>query len=684
MALSILSVTALLVFTASSPCELVYTWPTPGSEWQSAETVLILGFGGTVPSDVSAHVRGSSSGSLLFLEHISPDGRKLVLIPEHPFHPGETVEVSASFQGSERASWSFMVRPVEPVPPPAENLFHEPPVPLQDVPSPAPSSSVWLPADFPAFSFNVYGATAEGNVFFSPLRLGGANNSTYLIMADNAGDVLFYRHGLSGFFNVEIQPNGLLTFINGGTYADSPGWVEIDDTYTVVDSFTVIGYPTDIHDYTIAQNGNRLLIGVDYRYIDMSLVVPGGNPNALVAGLLIQEQDPDHVPVFQWSSFDHFEITDACDYVDLTGETVDYVHCNSIDEDEDGGIIVSCLAMTECTKIDRENGEIVWRFGGYLSDNPDFAILNDPLGGFSSQHDFRSVGGGLYSVFDNGTHHSPKVSRGLIYELNTQSMTADLVWSYQANGLYGSHMGSMQVLPEGNAFIGWGDVTGTQVRPDFSEVTPGGDLVFRGRINQLLLESYRAFRFDWEGQALVPYLVALVLQAQNCVQLTFNVFGDEEYSSYDIYQGTSPLDLNFLQNTTMNQINLWQLPAGMNYFAVKARDMQGIPTGFSNVDSAMVTWTGMAEDPSAPVIALEEIGIRPNPASGSATVFWPDCWPGETLIDIRDLCGRTVMRASCHGASSAVLGLQDLPPGIYAVSVVSGDQRRVEKLAILR
>ena len=683
MAAFMLPLIALIAFPAWSSGELVYRWPTPGSEWQSSETVVIFGFDGPVPTGVSAALRGSSSGSLAFSEHLSPDGRRLVLIPDQPFLPGETVEVSASIRGSERATWSFTVRPVEPVPPPADRC-DEPPVHQGSIPSQAPSSSVWLPADFPAFTFNVYGATGEGNVFFSPLNLMGSNSSTYLIMADNTGDVLFYRHGLAGFFNVEVQQNGLLTFINGGSYADSPGWVEIDDTYTVVDSFTVTGYPTDNHDYTIAENGNRLLIGVDYRYIDMSQVVPGGNPDALVAGLLIQEQDPDHVPVFQWSSFDHFEITDACDYVDLTGATVDYVHCNSIDEDEDGGILVSCLAMTECTKIDRQTGELVWRFGGCFSDNPDFTILNDPLDGFSSQHDFRSVGGGLYSVFDNGTHHSPKVSRGLVYELNTQSMTADLVWSYQANGLYGSHMGSMQVLPGGNAFIGWGDVTGVQVRPDFSEVTPGGDLVFRGRISQRLLESYRAYRFDWEGQALVPYLVALVLPAQNCVQLTYNVFGNQEFSSYDIYHGTSPLDLNFLQNTTMNQINLWQLPTGMNYFAVKARDMQGIPTGFSNVDSAMVTWTGTAENTAAPLTAPGEIGIRPNPASASATVFWPENWPGEASIEIRDLCGRTVFSTSREGVNSAVLGLQALPPGIYAVSVVSGDQRRVEKLAILR
>ena len=673
---------------------LVYVCPGAGSDWQSTGTVLILGFEGAVPEGLSVEVAGTASGAVACSEYVSGDGARLVLTPSQPFEYGEYVTVSVHAPGRGTAEWSFGVRPEDPpalLPDLAEQDAH---LPEETVPGPpeastAPGSvnSVTLPADFPAITFETSGSTAPGNLFFGPMNMSGSNNSTYFVIADNSGQVLSYRHAHSIFYDIEVQSDGCLSFISGSLSGDDNQWMVLDDSYSKVDSFAVIGYDTDIHAFTVAQNGNLLLIGLDRRYVDMSQVVPGGNPDALVTGLLIQEQDRNHMPVFQWSSFDHFEITDACDYVNLTGAYVDYVHCNSITEDSDGGLLFSCNAMTECTKIDRNTGDIVWRFGGYLSDNPDFDILNDPLGGFSAQHDFRHVSGNLYSVFDNGCHHSPLISRACIYELDTQGMTADLVWSFQITGLYGSHMGSTQSLPNGNILVGWGDVTGYQPRPDISEVTPSGTIVFSGRLNQLSMESYRSYRFDWIGQALVPYLVALVLPAQNCVQLTYNVFGDVEYSSYDIYQGTSPGSLLFLQNTPLRQINLWSLPTGMNYFAVKARDMQGIPTGFSNVDSAMVTWTGIEEDHAALQDGSARVGVFPNPAESGFTAVWP-CVPGEdAVVEILDCAGRVAghgtLEARFSDRASLAMDTGDLPAGLYLVSVRAGGFSGTARLVIL-
>lgn len=698
-----MSVMALLLFLLGTPPAglegsldgLVYVCPGAGSDWQSPGTVLILGFDGPVPDELSVAVAGTASGAVACSEYVSGDGARLVLTPSQPFEHGEHVTVSVDAPGCGTAEWSFGVRPEDPPALRPDLAGQDAHLPEETVPGPPEAStaggsvnSVTLPADFLAFTFNTPGSTAPGNLFFGPMNMSGSNNSTYFVIADNSGQVLFYRHAHSIFYDIEVQSDGCLSFISGSLSGDDNQWMVLDDSYAKVDSFSVIGYDTDIHAFTVAQNGNLLLIGVDRRYIDMSQVVPGGNPDALVAGLLIQEQDSNHMPVFQWSSFDHFEITDACDYVNLTGSYVDYVHCNSITEDSDGGLLFSCNAMTECTKIDRNTGDIVWRFGGYLSDNPDFDILNDPLGGFSAQHDFRHVSGNLYSVFDNGCHHSPMISRACIYELDTQGMTADLVWSFQITGLYGSHMGSTQVLPNGNILVGWGDVTGFQPRPDISEVTPSGTIVFSGRLNQILMESYRSYRFDWIGQALVPYLVALVLPAQNCVQLTYNVFGEDEYSSYDIYQGTSPGSLLFLQNTPLRQINLWNLPTGMNYFAVKARDMQGIPTGFSNVDSALVTWTGIGDDCLAEAVQTLDVSISPNPAGSSAAVLWPEIPGADVRVEVFDSCGRVVasfgLDASLSERSSVVIPAEALPSGLYLVSVRAGGLQGTARMVVLR
>lgn len=679
------------------PLGLIYASPVPGSEWQSTESRIILRFEGAVPSDLSASLEGTASGRTGFTEYAAADGSTLVLTPEHPFAHGETVTVTVQRTGCSDlpASWDFSVRPLDPPPEAVEPVFSETrgeatmpaPGPAPAVP-PLPSGSVALPVDFPLFTFTAYGSPAPGNLFFGPMNPIGGDASYYLVIADTGGQVLFYRHAHTGFYDPEIQADGCLYYICGSLGASGVRWIQLDQSYAKVDSFSVIGYPTDIHGMTIAGNGNVLLIGADKRYIDMSGVVPGGDPDALVQGLLIQEQDRNHMPVFQWSSFDHFEITDACSYVNLTGSFVDYVHCNSIDEDSDGGILVSCLSMSECTKIDRTTGELVWRLGGYQSENPSFALLNDPLGGFSAQHDFRHVSGNLYSVFDNGTQHSPQISRASIYELDTQGMTADLVWNYQLTGMYGSHMGSMQMMQNGNVVVGWGDVTGYQQRPDISEISPSGGMVFTGRLDQIFLESYRSFKFDWIGQAVVPYLVALARPAQSCVQLTYNVFGEDQYASYDIYQGTDPGSLSFLQNTALNQINVWALPTGMNYFRVRARDGQGVPTGFSNMDSAYVSWTGIGEYQTTVPETSAGIGVFPNPAGSSFTVVWPDETGWGAVVELLDCTGRVVARRVLDSGQSARASLEmqtgDLPPGLYLVSVRSGSRSGAARLIILR
>lgn len=674
--------------------DLVYICPSAGSDWQSRETCLILGFEGHVPEGLRLEATGSISGAIRLIRYFPEDETRVVYLPEAPLEPGEMITVTAGTPSSGPFEWTFTARPFDPLVEsdarPGGWPTDEAPDPLPLPPSPPQADSgsreVALPSDFPVLVFTQLGTQAPGNLFFAPIYPTGGNPSSYMVITDGIGQILFYRHAHTGIFNVEVQPDGCLSFSSGSAAGGDVSWLELDDTYTTVDSFSVIGYPTDIHDFTAAQNGNVLLIGEDWRQIDLSGIVPGGQPDAMVLGLLIQEQDRNHVPVFQWSSFDHFEITDACSFVDLTADYVDYVHCNSLDEDADGDLLVSCLSMCECTRIDRQTGDLVWRFGGYMSENPDFTIVNDPLGGFSTQHDFRHSTGNRYTVFDNGRFHSTQASRGLEYELDLQEMTATLVWSYQVPGLYASHLGSTLRLPNGGHVIGWGDVQGTSTRPDITELGPGGSPVLRVRFQPINLESYRAYKFDWIGQALRPYLVAEIIAGETCVTLTYNVFSDVEYPTYDIYTGTSPQNLSFLTSTSQKQIKVWQLPPGWNYFAVTARDAQGVETGYSNLDSALVTWTGISQG-TAPIAPLR-LSVSPCPAGEAATICISS--PEETAFRIRvfDGAGRMVMPQgilNClPGDNELALPVGGLPAGIYLVEAKSCSDRAVARLVVLR
>ena len=156
-------------------------------------------------------------------------------------------------------------------------------------------------------------------------------------------------------FDFRKQPNGLMTYHRGEKY-----YAE-DAEHNLIDSFACgNGYTTDFHELQFDENGHAFLISYDPQIVDMSQIVSGGNPNATVYGIIIQELDENKNVVFQWRSWDHIEITEAI-HENLTAATVDYVHTNAIDIDNDGNIMISSRHLSEVTKIDRVTGDIIWR-----------------------------------------------------------------------------------------------------------------------------------------------------------------------------------------------------------------------------------------------------------------------------------------------------------------------------------
>ena len=65
-----------------------------------------------------------------------------------------------------------------------------------------------------------------------------------------------------------------------------------------------------------------------------------------------------------------------------------------------------------------------------------------------------------------------------------------------------SSQGSVQILPDGDVFVGWGS------KPYFSEYTPSGTQLFSGSFVSPVA-SYRAYRFGWYGKPLQPPAIAV-------------------------------------------------------------------------------------------------------------------------------------------------------------------------------
>jgi hypothetical protein len=304
------------------------------------------------------------------------------------------------------------------------------------------------------------------------------------MILNDAGVPRFYRKMDGWCTDFKRQSGGLLTYFD--TFRGK--YFAMDSTYAVVDSFFCgNGYATDLHELRILPDGHALLLGLDPELVDMSLIVPGGNPGATVTGIILQELDRNKTVVFQWRSWDHFQITDAT-HEDLTAARIDYVHANAIELDTDGNILLSSRHMDEITKINRATGDIMWRMGGAHNQ---FSFVNDSIP-FSHQHAIRVLGNGNLTLFDNGNFHTPQFSRAVEYKLDEAAKSASLVWQYRNTpDTYGGAMGYVQRLPNGHTLIGWGTAN-----PSVIEVAPDGSKVFELNFDTGVY-SYRAYRYEW-------------------------------------------------------------------------------------------------------------------------------------------------------------------------------------------
>ncbi|NQT27431.1 aryl-sulfate sulfotransferase [candidate division KSB1 bacterium] len=260
-------------------------------------------------------------------------------------------------------------------------------------------NGVAVPSDFPQIEAHQYGETAPGYIFISSnFKSSGIGN--YLIMCENDGTPYCYRH-----FNI---PHNIANFVHQSTgvfsaYFFAPEYhVILDSTFAPIDLYRPgHGYAGDDHEFTILENGHALMTMEQHLTIDMSQVVNAGDSHAIVQGNMFQEFDADKNVIFEWRSWDHLNIEDASNSM-LRESNIDYVHLNSIAIDYDGHYVISNRHMDEVMKINRETGEIIWRFGGVHNQ---FEFINDNLR-FSYQHCVKPVPGhpNHYTMFDNGNN----------------------------------------------------------------------------------------------------------------------------------------------------------------------------------------------------------------------------------------------------------------------------------------
>lgn len=218
----------------------------------------------------------------------------------------------------------------------------------------------------------------------------------------------------------------------------------------------------------------------------------------------------------------------------------DYFHINTVNPHENGTTLLSARNTWTLYQLDSTTGQILWKAGSKHG-----GVKMSAGTQTAYQHDATELPNGLISVFDNGG--VPDVhpqTRGITVAIDPRAGTDTLIASYEhPTPLHAGSQGDIQMMPNGNAFMGWG------AEPYFSEFTSSGKLLFDAHM-PAKDESYRAYRSEWTGTPTDPPAIAV---SQSTSTSPVNVYaswnGATGVASWRVSAGPSPDQLTPIANS---------------------------------------------------------------------------------------------------------------------------------------
>ncbi len=366
----------------------------------------------------------------------------------------------------------------------------------------------YIPEDLPKMNLITKNNPTNGYILINLFQLStiNINENNYIAILNNDGFPVYYKKTSNQIINFKY----FLTTDNKKRFSYNDHTlgkvIVLDENFNEINQLSLLPYnnhgyySTDNHDF-IYLNDHHYILPAYYTRENVDMSSYDGSNSVNLDEFLFQEIVNNEV-IFEWDTANHPELLSATDPIYYnqyaTAPKVDYFHFNSIAIDPiNHNFIISARHTNQIYKIDRTNGNIIWRFGG---NNDDFNLTGNQI--ISHPHHATILNNGHLLLFDNGVTKSPQESRIVEYELNEANLTANLVYEYKDIGRYSDIMGSAQKLDNGNYFIGWGGNITSQInanKSDITEIDTNGNIVldisFRNPPNAFTY-SYRALKYN--------------------------------------------------------------------------------------------------------------------------------------------------------------------------------------------
>lgn len=546
-----------------------------------------------------------------------------------------------------------------------------------------------LPAVFPDFNITVSNNPGPGYYFLSG-SYAGSVLTNYSIILDTLGFPVFYQKHQEDRIvrSLSKEETGVLSYYSGIQYQQYGSHILLDSTYNITDMLGAInGYFLDPHEFILKDDGSYWVLAYDIREVDMSKIVVGGHPKATVVGCVIQHISEEQNLLFQWNSWDHMEITD-CDtlFVDLTEQTIDYVHANSLSFDYDENILLSSRHLNEITKIDVNTGDILWRWGGQ---NNQFTYPVSDV--FFGQHTIRyNKGSNTYTLFDNGNWHNPPLSRGLEFELDQNQLIASLVNTYtHSPGIFTSAMGGMQRIGDVGTLLNWSKNMWGYV---FTEYDDSGEATFEISCPDSFMICYRVEKHEWETSLFDFVDEELIFNTIPLGDSAFKFASVKNKQSYTVtinghhfdnaaFSLETPLPAIIGPNETKNFLIKFKPTMLCNYKSVfslfHSTDTSRIAQQLSLSGS---TTLGIEE---CHYSLTKDVIIFPNPMKSFAKISLPGNQQFNRILII-DNMGKLILDQKINNQIQIQLSSENLKAGLYNIVLFSLNGIHNSKLAVVQ